>query len=229
MRLRPGRFGEARLRPLHRGWARRCHICTGTWLTPATFAPGLGSPSHHIYTGTGRAAATPAPGLGSPLPHLRRDWARPPALPHLHCLGPDRAHAAHICAGTRLRVGPVATAVAQADLAVRSLPMRALRVPDASTQSTRVGPVALLRRQSFLFGLCNVSGAGLQYHPVGLKHEPLFSPFIPLFSTFILLSYIHTAILYIHTLILYIHTLILYIRCTASEQRSALPKLVLAR
>jgi hypothetical protein len=139
-------------------------------------------------TGAGRAAATSAPGLGSPLPHLHRDWAHPPALPHLHRLRPDRAHAAHICAGTRFRVGPV----------------------------------ALLRRQSFLFGLCNVSGAGLQYHPVGLKHEPLFSPFIPLFSTFIPLSYIHTAILYIHTLIL-------YIRCTASEQRSALPKLVLAR
>ena len=33
----------------------RCHICTGTGLTPATSAPGL----------------------GSPLPHLRRDWAHP--------------------------------------------------------------------------------------------------------------------------------------------------------
>jgi hypothetical protein len=41
------------------------------------------SPSHsavalsHIRTGTGLTAATSAPGLGSPLPHLRRDWAHP--------------------------------------------------------------------------------------------------------------------------------------------------------
>jgi len=40
------------------------HIFTGTRLTPATSAPGLGSLS-----------ATSAPGLGSPLPHLHRDWA----------------------------------------------------------------------------------------------------------------------------------------------------------
>ena len=73
-------------------WAHRCHICTGTGLTAATSAPGLGSPrphlrrdwSHrcHICIGTGLTAATSAPGLGSPLPHLHRDWD--PPLPHLH-------------------------------------------------------------------------------------------------------------------------------------------------
>jgi hypothetical protein len=29
---------------LHRDWAHRCHICTGTGFTPASSAPGLGSP-----------------------------------------------------------------------------------------------------------------------------------------------------------------------------------------
>jgi hypothetical protein len=40
---------------LHRGWARRCRMCAGTELTPATSAPRL----------------------GSPLPRLHRDWAHP--------------------------------------------------------------------------------------------------------------------------------------------------------
>ena len=60
---------------LHRDWAHRCHICTGTGLTPATSAPGL----------------------GSPLPHLHRDWAR--SCPHLRR---DWAHPCHICTGTGL-------------------------------------------------------------------------------------------------------------------------------
>jgi E3 ubiquitin-protein ligase UBR3 len=38
---------------LHRDWAHPCHICTGTALTPATSAPGLGSANPaHICTGT---------------------------------------------------------------------------------------------------------------------------------------------------------------------------------
>ena len=40
---------------LHRDWARRCYI----------------------YTGTGPTPATSAPGLGPPLPHLHRNWAHP--------------------------------------------------------------------------------------------------------------------------------------------------------
>ena len=46
------------------------HIGAGTALTPATSAPGLGSP-----------LPTSAPGLRSPLPHLHRDW--PQALADL--------------------------------------------------------------------------------------------------------------------------------------------------
>ena len=34
----------AHFRHLHRGWAHPCHICAGTGLAPAAFAPGLGSP-----------------------------------------------------------------------------------------------------------------------------------------------------------------------------------------
>ncbi len=68
---------------LHREWAHPAHICagsaldinTGTGLTRATSAPGLGSPP-----------GASAPGLGSPVPHLHRDWAHP----------------GHICTGTGL-------------------------------------------------------------------------------------------------------------------------------
>ncbi len=70
---------------LRRDWAHPCHICAATGLTPATSAPGL----------------------GSPLPHLRRDWAHPCHIctgtgtlpPHLRR---DWAHPCHICAGTGL-------------------------------------------------------------------------------------------------------------------------------
>ena len=34
---------------LHRDSTRPCHICTGTRLTPATSAPGLGSPLPHLH------------------------------------------------------------------------------------------------------------------------------------------------------------------------------------
>jgi hypothetical protein len=50
-----------------------------------------------IRTGTGLTPATSAAGLGSPLPHLLRDWAHP--LLHLHR---DWAHPCHICCGTGL-------------------------------------------------------------------------------------------------------------------------------
>ena len=84
-----------------------CHICAGTGLTPATSAPGLGSPlprlhrdwAHpaHIGTGTGLSPATSAPGPGSPRPtHLHRDWAYP-----CHICIRDRALPCHICTETR--------------------------------------------------------------------------------------------------------------------------------
>jgi hypothetical protein len=60
---------------LHRDWARRCHICTGTGLAAATSALGLGSllphlrrdraRRCHIWAGTGLAAATSGPGPGA--------------------------------------------------------------------------------------------------------------------------------------------------------------------
>ncbi len=53
------------------------HICTGTWPTAATSAPGLGPPPPHLHRG-----------LGPPPPHLRRDWA----------------HRRHICTGTESAV-----------------------------------------------------------------------------------------------------------------------------
>ena len=41
---------------LHRDWVHPCHICTGTGLTPATSAPGLGFPPSCIHV---RAALRP--------------------------------------------------------------------------------------------------------------------------------------------------------------------------
>jgi hypothetical protein len=92
---------------LRRDWARPCHICPGTGLSPYHICPGTGlTPAHicpgtwpipafsaprlgsplHICTGTALTPATSAPGPGSPLPHLHQDWAHP----------------AHICARTAL-------------------------------------------------------------------------------------------------------------------------------
>jgi hypothetical protein len=104
------------------------HLYTGTGLTAATSAPGLGSPlpplrwdwAHpcHLCAGTGLAPATSALGLGSPLPPLRRDWAHPchlcartgltPATSALGLGSPlpplrrDWAHPCHLCARTGL-------------------------------------------------------------------------------------------------------------------------------
>jgi hypothetical protein len=57
----------------HRDWAHPSHICTGTGLTPATSAPGL----------------------GSPVPHLHRDWAHPCHI----CCGTGLTPC-YICTGT---------------------------------------------------------------------------------------------------------------------------------
>ncbi len=79
------------------------YTCIGTGLTPATPAPGLGSPLPHLHrdwahpshicAGTGLPPATSAPGLGSPLPHLRRDWA----LPCHICTGTGSARVRRLC------------------------------------------------------------------------------------------------------------------------------------
>jgi hypothetical protein len=81
---------DSSLPHLHRDWAHRCHICTGT-----------GAHRCHICTGTGLNAATSAPGLGSPLPHLHR----------------DRAQCCHIC--TRTGLTPRAAAPADRQLVPR--------------------------------------------------------------------------------------------------------------
>ncbi len=46
---------------LHRAWAHRCHICTGTGLTAAASALGLGPPPLHLHRDWGSPAATSAP------------------------------------------------------------------------------------------------------------------------------------------------------------------------
>ena len=73
------RDAAAPLPRLHRDCqcAHPGHVCAGTGLTPATSAPGLGSPPphrhrdwaspRHVCTGTGLTLATSAPGLGSHL------------------------------------------------------------------------------------------------------------------------------------------------------------------
>jgi hypothetical protein len=63
--------------PTSWNWARRTasaaerglHTCATTGLTPATSAPGLGSPLPHLRRD-----------WAHPCPHLHRDWARPSAI-----------------------------------------------------------------------------------------------------------------------------------------------------
>jgi hypothetical protein len=84
--LAPGHCGSAfglGLTPhLHRDWAHAYHICTGTGLTPATSAPGL----------------------GSRLPHLHRDWAHPCHIFIGTGLTACRPHAGRMCAGASVPV-----------------------------------------------------------------------------------------------------------------------------
>ncbi len=85
---RPSPFASSAPMPLSAPTrrARPCpcgpHLHSWTGLTPATSAPGPGSPQCHICSRTGLTPATSAPGPGSPRPHLQQNWARP--LPHLH-------------------------------------------------------------------------------------------------------------------------------------------------
>ena len=67
---------------------RPCHICTGTGLTPATSAPGLGSPLPHLHrdraprhmhthTSTPRASAAHGPALADCLLPRQRNQREP--------------------------------------------------------------------------------------------------------------------------------------------------------
>ena len=46
---------------LHQDWAHACHICTRTGLTPATSAPGLGSPLPHLHRDRGLSMSRASP------------------------------------------------------------------------------------------------------------------------------------------------------------------------
>jgi hypothetical protein len=75
-----------RSRSASRQWQR--HICIGTGPTPATPAPGLGSP-----------LVASAPGLGSPLPHLHRDWGVGAAGRYSAGLAPVRTFSVTVMGG----------------------------------------------------------------------------------------------------------------------------------
>ena len=85
---------------LHLDRAHPCHICTGAGLTPAKFAPGLGSVHPNRRQLGLLLAATSAPGQGSALPQLRLGWAHPARIFAGTGLAP-----AHICTRTDWAVG----------------------------------------------------------------------------------------------------------------------------
>jgi hypothetical protein len=99
----PRRQSRCRRR-LHRDWAyHRSQICM-TERSPATSAPGLGSPLSHLHRdwahlshmcATERAPHTCAPRLGSPRTQLHHDWAHPYHI----CTG---TYPRHICTATGL-------------------------------------------------------------------------------------------------------------------------------
>jgi hypothetical protein len=111
----PGDSGEPPLYT-HRDWAHPpAHICTGTGLTPATSAPGLGSPCHicaetgltplHLHRDSGKPplyihrdephllAHLHWARLDSLVSHLHRDWANPShSHPHRDWANPSHSH-----------------------------------------------------------------------------------------------------------------------------------------
>ena len=74
---------------LHMTGPSRCHICTGTGLTPAASAPQLGSPPCSIVHRTPAFARKhkPGPGSISPTLHRRTPWRMCPmgrSMPHAY-------------------------------------------------------------------------------------------------------------------------------------------------
>jgi hypothetical protein len=99
-----------------------CHICTGTGLTPPTFAPGL----------------------GSPLPHLHRDWDPAGSKEPRNCRGSMHLYKAPHKAR---RIGPAFPAVACQSLPSDSCFRISSRLPLASTlRRTWSMPSHLVRR-----------------------------------------------------------------------------------
>jgi hypothetical protein len=80
-RRRSTRFSQ---RPSGAAWAHPCHICTGTRPDDAGhICAGTGAHPCHICAGTGPTPATSAPGPGSPLPTAASGLG-PRLLSHLH-------------------------------------------------------------------------------------------------------------------------------------------------
>jgi hypothetical protein len=85
---------------LHKDLAHPSNILAGTGHIPATSAGGWAH-TCHISTGSRLTPATSAPGLGLFVPHLRRDWAHP--YPHLP---QNLSQPCRICTGTGFPSAP---------------------------------------------------------------------------------------------------------------------------
>ena len=115
---------------LQRDWAHPSHVCSGTWHTPATTAPGLGS-----------ALPTSAPGLARP--------ADAPRALERHELVRPRAQAA-VGAACAAEVPPPRALLRRARPAadwpqgVAAVPLRVARVPAGrpATSAPGLGPAA---------------------------------------------------------------------------------------
>jgi hypothetical protein len=93
----------------------------------------------HICAGTGLTPATSAPGLGSPPPHLRRDWTHSGHICTRAGLAP-----AHICAGTSLTPATSAPRLGAVGLVCRLRSRRASRLTRCSSREMRFAHCRLL-------------------------------------------------------------------------------------
>jgi hypothetical protein len=135
---------------LHLDRAHPCHIFSGAGLTPAKFAPGLGSVHPNRRQLGLLLAATSAPGQGSALPQLRLGWAHP-----AHIFAGTGLAPAHICTRTG-RWAPLGGAGAVGRPVADRLrhPAALLRAqlpfalgPGAPSSSSRAGAGSLCCRQ----------------------------------------------------------------------------------
>ncbi len=110
---------------LHRDWAQRCHVCTGTGFAAATSALGLGSPLPHLQCAY-RC-------------HLHRDWAPPGRI----CTATPSCSASHSKA--RTPSCSCASAVARTDVHAQHARTRraACRPPHTLTRTRTHAPSPL--------------------------------------------------------------------------------------